>query len=101
MGYLTNTITQQAFAIQQNVVQNEKRQNYDNRPYGHSSTVMARALFPEGHPYSWTTIGEMKDLFNATVDDVKDFHGRFYIPNNATLDIAGDFDTEEVKALVQ
>jgi zinc protease len=101
MGYLTNTITQQAFAIQQNVVQNEKRQNYDNRPYGHSSTVIARALFPEGHPYSWTTIGEMKDLFNATVEDVKEFHGRFYIPNNATLSIAGDFETEEVKALVQ
>ncbi|NLE34885.1 MAG: insulinase family protein, partial [Bacteroidales bacterium] len=80
MGYLTNTITQQAFAIQQNVVQNEKRQNYDNRPYGHSSTVMARALFPEGHPYSWTTIGEMKDLFNATIDDVKEFHGKYYIP---------------------
>ncbi|MDF1558970.1 MAG: pitrilysin family protein [Bacteroidales bacterium] len=101
MGYLANTITQQAFAIQQNVVQNEKRQNYDNRPYGHSSTVMARALFPEGHPYSWTTIGEMKDLFNATVEDVKEFHGRFYIPNNATLSIAGDFETEEVKALVR
>ncbi|HOC49446.1 MAG TPA: insulinase family protein, partial [Bacteroidales bacterium] len=101
MGYLTNTITQQAFAIQQNVVQNEKRQNYDNRPYGHSSTVMAKALFPEGHPYSWTTIGEMKDLFNATVDDVKEFHARFYVPNNATLSIAGDFDAAEVKALVQ
>ncbi|HPV27772.1 MAG TPA: insulinase family protein, partial [Bacteroidales bacterium] len=98
---LTNTITQQAFAIQQNVVQNEKRQNYDNRPYGHSSTVMAKALFPEGHPYSWTTIGEMKDLFNATVDDVKEFHARFYVPNNATLSIAGDFDAAEVKALVQ
>ncbi len=101
MGYLTNTITQQAFAIQQNVVQNEKRQNYDNRPYGHSSTVMARALFPEGHPYSWTTIGEMKDLFNATIDDVKEFHGKYYIPNNATLSIAGDFNPEEVKALVE
>ncbi len=101
MGYLTNTITRQAFAIQQNVVQNEKRQNYDNRPYGHSSTVMAKAMYPEGHPYSWTTIGEMKDLFSATVEDVKDFHGRFYIPNNATLSIAGDFETEEVKALVQ
>lgn len=101
MGYLTNTITKQAFAIQQNVVQNEKRQNYDNRPYGHSSTVMARAMFPESHPYSWTTIGEMEDLFNATVEDVKEFHGRFYIPNNATLSIAGDFETEEVKALVQ
>ncbi|MCU0459687.1 MAG: insulinase family protein [Bacteroidales bacterium] len=101
MGYLTNTITQQAFAIQQNVVQNEKRQNYDNRPYGHSSTVMGRALFPEGHPYSWTTIGEMQDLFNATVDDVKEFHAKYYIPNNATLSIAGDFEVEEVKALVQ
>jgi len=101
MGYLTNTITKQAFAIQQNVVQNEKRQNYDNRPYGHSSTVMARALFPESHPYSWTTIGEMKDLFNATVEDVKDFHARYYIPNNATLSIAGDFDPAVVKELVQ
>jgi zinc protease len=101
MGYLTNTITKQAFAVQQNVVQNEKRQNYDNRPYGHSSTVMARAMFPADHPYSWTTIGEMKDLFNATVEDVKDFHSRFYIPNNATLSIAGDFETEDVKALVQ
>ena len=101
MGYLTNTITKQAFAIQQNVVQNEKRQNYDNRPYGHSATVMSKALFPEGHPYSWTTIGEMKDLFNATVEDVKEFHGRFYIPNNATLSIAGDFDPAEVKELVQ
>ncbi|MCA1741468.1 MAG: insulinase family protein, partial [Bacteroidales bacterium] len=100
MGYLTNTITQQAFAIQQNVVQNEKRQNYDNRPYGHSSTVMARALFPEGHPYSWTTIGEMKDLFNATVDDVKEFHASYYIPNNATLSIAGDFDPAVAKELI-
>jgi zinc protease len=101
MGYLTNTITRQSFAIQQNVVQNEKRQNYDNRPYGHSSTVMARAMFPEGHPYSWTTIGEMKDIFNATLDDVKKFHNNYYVPNNATLSIAGDFDTAEVKELVQ
>lgn len=101
MGYLENTITKQAFAIQQNVVQNEKRQSYDNRPYGHNSTVMARAMFPEGHPYSWTTIGEIQDLFNATVEDVKEFHGRFYVPNNATLSIAGDFDPEQVKELVQ
>lgn len=101
MGYLTNTLTQQAFAIQQNVVLNEKRQNYDNRPYGHQSTVMARAMYPEGHPYSWTTIGEMEDLFNASLDDVKDFHARFYVPNNATLAIAGDFETAEVKALVE
>ncbi|MBE0668375.1 MAG: insulinase family protein, partial [Bacteroidales bacterium] len=101
MGYLSNTITKQAFAVQQNVVQNEKRQNYDNRPYGHSSTVMARAMYPAGHPYSWTTIGEIEDLFNATVDDVKEFHGRFYVPNNATLSIAGDYDPVQVKELVQ
>ncbi len=101
MGYLENTITKQAFTIQQNVVQNEKRQNYDNRPYGHNSTVMARAMFPEGHPYSWTTIGEIQDLFNATVEDVKEFHGRFYVPNNATLSIAGDFDPVQVKELVK
>ncbi|HUW91758.1 MAG TPA: pitrilysin family protein [Bacteroidales bacterium] len=101
MGYLSNTITRQALAVQQNVVQNEKRQNYDNRPYGHSSTVMARAMFPAGHPYRWTTIGEIEDLFNATVDDVKEFHGRFYVPNNATLSIAGDFDPVKVKELVQ
>lgn len=101
MGYLSNTITKQALAVQQNVVQNEKRQNYDNRPYGHSSTVMSRAMFPAGHPYSWTTIGEIQDLFNATVEDVKDFHGRFYVPNNATLSISGDFDTVQVRELVQ
>jgi len=101
MGYLTNTITRQALAVQQNVVQNEKRQNYDNRPYGHSSTVMSRAMFPAGHPYSWTTIGEIEDLFNATVEDVKEFHGRFYVPNNATLSISGDFDSVQVRELVQ
>lgn len=101
MGYLTNTITKQSFAIQQNVVQNEKRQNYDNRPYGHSSTVMARAMYPADHPYNWTTIGDIKDLFNATLDDVKDFHSRFYVPNNATLSIAGDFDPVQVKELIQ
>jgi zinc protease len=83
------------------VVQNEKRQNYDNRPYGHSSTVMARAMYPADHPYSWTTIGDIKDLFNATLDDVKDFHSRFYVPNNATLSIAGDFDPVQVKELIQ
>jgi zinc protease len=62
---------------------------------------MARAMFPPEHPYSWTTIGEMKDLFNATVEDVKEFHAKYYIPNNATLSIAGDFEVEEVKALVK
>ena len=101
MGYLTNTITEDAFINQQNVVQNEKRQNYDNRAYGYETGVIAKALYPEGHPYSWTVIGDMEDLKNATLEDVKNFHNRFYSPNNATLAIAGDFDPAEVKALVQ
>jgi zinc protease len=101
MGYLTNTITADAFANQQNVVQNEKRQGVDNEPYGHEEEVLAKAVFPEGHPYSWTVIGEMEDLKNATLNDVVSFHNRFYVPNNATLAIAGDIDPEAVKALVQ
>jgi zinc protease len=101
MGYMINTVTQQAFNIQQNVVQNEKRQSVDNRPYGHTSWVVATNLYPEGHPYSWTVIGEMEDLTNATVDDVKAFHGKFYVPNNATLVLAGDFEVEEAKKLIE
>lgn len=101
MGYLINTVTQSAFANQQNVVQNEKRQNYDNRPYGHQGYVMDKNFYPEGHPYSWQTIGVMQDLFDATIDDVKEFHAKYYIPNNATLVIAGDFDTAETKKIVE
>ena len=101
MGYMINTVTQKAFAIQQNVVQNEKRQMVDNRPYGHSGWVTAKNLYPEGHPYNWTVIGEMEDLFSATVEDVKDFHKRFYNPNNATIVLAGDFDVEATKAMIK
>jgi zinc protease len=101
LGFLQNTVTQSAFANQQNVVQNEKRQNYDNRPYGHNSWVIAKHLYPAGHPYNWTVIGEMEDLQHATIADVKEFHSRFYVPNNATITIAGDFNPEEVKELVE
>lgn len=101
MGYLTNTITEESFANQQNVVQNEKRQSDDNQPYGHEDEVISKSLYPAGHPYSWTVIGEMEDLKNATLQDAKDFHNRFYVPNNATLSIAGDFNPDSVKALVQ
>jgi len=101
MGYLINTVTQSAFANQQNVVQNEKRQMVDNRPYGHNSWVMDNNLYPEGHPYNWQVIGEMEDLFNATVEDVKEFHATYYGPNNATLVVAGDISPEETKELVE
>ncbi len=101
MGYMINTVTKKAFANQQNVVQNEKRQSDDNQPYGHTSWVIGKALYPEGHPYNWQVIGEMQDLFNATVEDVKEFHGKFYIPNNATIVLSGDLDIAEAKKLVE
>lgn len=101
MGYLTNTVTKRAMAIQQNVVQNEKRESVDNAAYGHNSALIARTLYPLGHPYSWTVIGEMEDLVNASVEDVKAFHAKYYIPNNATLVVSGDIAPEEVKALIE
>lgn len=101
MGYFINTVTPSAFAVQQNVVQNEKRQGVDNRPYGHTDYVIDKHLYPEGHPYSWQVIGEMEDLQNATLEDVKKFYHDFYGPNNATLVIAGDFDPDSVKLLVE
>jgi zinc protease len=101
MGYMINTVTRKSFAVQQNVVQNEKRQSYDNRPYGFTQEVVAKNLYPDGHPYSWTVIGEMEDLFNARVEDVKEFHSKFYVPNNATLVLAGDFDVEQAKGLIE
>ena len=101
MGYLENTVTKSAFVNQQNVVQNEKRQSVDNAPYGHEYGLILKNLYPKGHPYNWTVIGEMEDLTNATVDDVKAFHKKYYSPNNATLVISGDINKEEVKALVE
>ena len=101
MGFLINTVTESAFANQQEVVQNEKRQRVDNNPYGHTSWVIDKNLFPDGHPYSWQVIGELEDLQNATVADVKEFYDKFYGPNNATLVIAGDFDEAKTKELVE
>ena len=101
MGFLINTVTESAFYNQQEVVQNEKRQRVDNNPYGHTSWVLDKNLYPEGHPYNWQVIGELEDLQNATVDDVKEFYDKFYGPNNATLVIAGDFEKADAKALVE
>jgi len=101
MGFLTNTVTRTSLTNQQNVVQNEKRQSVDNSAYGFKYELIAKNLYPAGHPYSWTVIGKMEDLTNATVEDVKAFHSKFYSPNNATLVISGDFDPNEVKTLVE
>ncbi len=100
MGFVENTVTQNAFINQQNVVMNEKRQSVDNQPYGYTSELINGNIYPEGHPYNWTVIGKMEDLENSSLQDVKDFYNSFYGPNNATLVIAGDFNNEEAKAWV-
>jgi zinc protease len=101
LGYLRSTITQEAFANQQGVVKNEKRQGVDNRPYGYTSYIIGKMLYPEDHPYSWQVIGSMDDLSNATLRDVHEFHEKWYRPNNCTLVVAGDFEVEETKALIE
>lgn len=100
MGFFINSITPRLLAIQQNVVQNEKRQGEDNSPYGFTSYVINKNLYPEGHPYSWEVIGEMEDLKNASLADVKNYYENFYGPNNATLVLAGDFNTDSAKMLI-
>ena len=101
MGFLENTVTKAALANQQNVVQNEKRQSVDNAPNGFNQGLILKSLYPKGHPYNWTVIGEMEDLASATVEDVKAFHHKYYTPSNAFMVISGDIETAQVKALVQ
>jgi zinc protease len=101
MGYLENTVTKAALVNQQNVVQNEKRESVDNAAYGFNQSLILKNLYPKGHPYSWDVIGEMEDLTNASIGDVKAFHKKFYSPNNATLSISGDFNKEELKAWIE
>ena len=100
MGFFINSVTQRLMAIQQNVVQNEKRQYEDNSPYGFTEYVIDQNLYPKGHPYSWEVIGEMEDLKNASLDDVKTYYEKFYGPKNATLVLAGDFNPDSVKILI-
>ena len=100
MGFFINSVTQRSLAIQQNVVQNEKRQGEDNSPYGFTDYVINKNLYPAGHPYSWEVIGEMEDLKGATLNDVKSYYDNFYGPNNATLVLAGDFNPDSVKVMI-
>ncbi|HLN55830.1 MAG TPA: pitrilysin family protein [Bacteroidales bacterium] len=100
MGFFINSVSPRLLAIQQNVVQNEKRQGEDNSPYGFTDYVIYKNLYPADHPYNWEVIGEMEDLKNASVDDVKAYYDKFYGPNNATLVLAGDFDADSVKVLL-
>ncbi len=100
MGYFINTVTLEGLENEKQVVKNEKRQGVDNRPYGHTEYVTLKALYPEGHPYSWDVIGSLDDLQNATLADVREFYQKWYGTNNATLVLAGDFDSEQAKAWI-
>lgn len=101
MGFLTGAMTPEKVDGQRSVVMNEKRQSYDNQPYGSVWEVLAKNMYPAGHPYSWTTIGSMEDLAAATYEDVVEFFNTYYVPNNASLAIAGDIDVKKTIALVE
>ncbi len=101
MGFLLDALDQASFDVEREVVKNERRQSYENRPYGLAGQEIRKALFPPNHPYNWQTIGSQEHLDAASLEDVKDFFRRFYAPNNASLSIAGDFDNAEAKQLVE
>ena len=96
MGFLLSKVNQETFVTQQNVVQNEKRQG-DNNAYSQSQYMSTKLMYPETHPYGHTVIGELEDLAAASLQDVYNFHAKYYVPSNATLIVAGDINTEETK----
>ncbi len=101
MGHLLPALTEEKFRNQRDVVLNERRQNYENRPYGMAGMAIVDALFPPEHPYHWLTIGSPDDLQAASLDDVRAFFARYYHPGNASLAIAGDIDTGAALALAE
>jgi zinc protease len=101
MGWLLPALSIERFETQRAVVLNERRQNYENRPYGLASFAIHEAVFPADHPYHWPTIGHPADLAAATIDDVRAFFTRYYHPGNASLAIAGDIAAGEAFALAQ
>jgi len=101
MGWLLPALTAAKFATQRDVVLNERRQNYENRPYGLAGMALAAALYPPDHPYHWLTIGEAADVRDAQLDDVQEFFARYYHPGNASVALAGDIDAARAIDLVR
>jgi len=97
MGFLLDKLDSAKFVAQRDIVQNERRQSYDNQPYGRAQEIAAAAVFPATNSYSWPTVGYMADLRAATVEDVKQFFRTYYTPGNATLVISGDFNPADTK----
>lgn len=101
MGFLVPEITAEKVDLQRGVVQNERRQSYENRPYGLAQENILKRLYPPTHPYSWPVIGSMADLSAATLEDVRNFFRTYYTPNNATLAIAGDVTAGDARQLAE
>lgn len=101
MGFFINTVNEMVLEKEKQVVKNEKRQGVDNAPYGHTNYVVGKNLYTEDHPYNWQVIGSLDDLQAATLDDVINFYNTWYVPNNATLVIAGDFDSGQAREWVR
>ena len=98
MGFLLPALTQEKFETQREVVLNERRQNYENRPYGLAPAALMAALYPPRHPYHWLTIGDPDDLRAASLDEVRQFFATYYHPANASLAVAGDIDSDRAFA---
>jgi zinc protease len=101
MAYLLDAMPPEQVNSQRDVVKNERRQSYENRPYGMASLELDKMLWPANHPYSWPVIGHMEDLTAATQGDVQEFFKKYYAPNNASLVVAGDIDLDRTQGLVQ
>ncbi len=97
---LAENMTEKKVDLQRDVVKNERRQNTENTPYGKAYEAISGLMYPKGHPYSTSVIGSHEDLTAASVQDVKDFFNQFYVPNNASLIVAGDFDPAKIKPFV-
>ena len=100
LGWFINTVTQDVLDNEKQVVKNEKRQRVDNQPYGHNLYIVSKAIYPSSHPYNWQVIGSLEDLDSSTLDDVKEFYSKWYVPNNVTLTLSGDFKKSEAKKLI-
>ncbi len=101
MGYFIPALTQEKLDNQKNVVKNERLERYDNQPYGLAWELITSKLFPDGHPYSWPTIGFLQDITSYTLEDVAGFFRNYYSPSNACLAVTGDFDSSQAKSLIE
>jgi zinc protease len=101
MGFLLPAMDQKKLDNQRDVVKNERRQRLENEPYNKVFDLLPPLMYPAGHPYSWTVIGSMADLSAASLGDVSEFFRMYYAPNNASLCVAGDFNSADAKQWIE